>query len=270
MPRSRHRLRVIVALGAAALALTLGACGSSSGDGRADATTALGAAPTGTLTVSAASSLTEAFTAIGKQFEAANPGTEVRFNFAASGAIVSQIEGGAPVDVIALADTVPMEELDKQSLLTGPGAPFARNRMIIITKPGNPDKITRLADLKKVGVVAMCVASAPCGRYGDQVLSGSDVLLDPKRVTRAQDAKATLAAVADGDADAGLVYVTDAQAAGDKVGTVTIPDDKNVYGEYPIAQVKASTRQDLGYRFVVFVRSSEGQAEMGKAGFLRP
>lgn len=231
---------------------------------------------TGELTVSAAASLKDAFTRIGRDFEAANPGAKVTFNFGSSGDLATQIKGGAPVDVAAFAAESNMTTLDDASLLDGRSKVFATNSLIIVTKAGNPKRVERLADLATVaeagGTVSLCAATAPCGKYADEILQYSKVSIPSNRVTRGPDVRATLAAVADGDADAGIVYVTDARAAGDHVATVQIPSDQNAVAKYPIGVVKSTANPGAANAgasktFVAYVLGPEAQKVLDDAGF---
>jgi molybdate transport system substrate-binding protein len=244
---------------AVALGLASAACGdhaaSSAGGG---------------VTVSAAASLEEAFTAIGEDFESANPGTEVTFNFGSSGELATQIRNGAPADVVAFAATSDMTGLEGAGLLDGGYHTFATNSLVIVTKPGNPEGVAGLADLATVGTVSLCADTAPCGRYADEVLTEADVTIPTDRVTRGQDARATLSAVADGDAEAGLVYVTDAATAGDAVSVVQIAATENVAASYPIAVVAGSAEREASVEFVEFVLGPDAQAVLRDAGFGPP
>ena len=190
------RFRARVAL-AAFVALGLVAC--SSKDSAAPPTPST-TAITGSITVSAASSLTGAFTTIGARFMRANPGATVTFNFGSSGVLATQIEQGAPVDTFAAADTVTMSTLAAASLVAGTPHVFARNRLVIVTKPGNPEGVRAVADLAGASTVALCATTAPCGKYAAQVLVNAGVTIPESGVTRGVDAKATIAAVATGGA----------------------------------------------------------------------
>jgi molybdate transport system substrate-binding protein len=261
--------------GAAVLALVaavvLVGCGSSGGSKPAATTsTSPTAEVTGSITVSAASSLTEAFGRIGTGFSAANPGTTVTFNFGSSGTLATQIEQGAPADVFASADPAAIETLMQASLVDDRATVFARNKLVIVTKPGNPKKIKTLDDLATVGIVSLCGETAPCGTYADQVLTDAGVTIPTDKITRGQDAKATLAAVTTGDADAAIVYVTDGRTAGSSASTVTIPDDQNVVATYPIAVMKTSGNAEAARAFIAFVMSDGGQAALKSSGFIPP
>ena len=191
----------------------------------------------GSITVSAAASLTDAFTEMGTDFEKANKGTEIVFNFAASSTLAQQIQGGAPADVFASADGANMQKLVSGGQVTAEPVDFASNSLTIVVKKGNPSGVSSLADLADVGVVSLCADTVPCGRYASQALSQAGVTLAADKVTRGQDVKATLTAVSAGDADAAIVYVTDAEAAGKVVKAVRIPASLNVIAVYPIAVV---------------------------------
>ena len=244
----------------AVLALLLAACGSDGSDGAdtSPSTTADGetAAPSGSITVSAAASLTEAFTAIGEDFEAANPDTEIEFNFDSSTTLATQIVEGAPADVFASADQKNMDELVAAEEIDGEPDNFATNDMVIVTKPGNPEGIDDLADLADAGVVSLCGEDVPCGRFAAEVLDNAGVSIDEGSVTRGQNVKATLTALTDGDAVAAIVYATDAVAAGDAVDVVDIPDDVNAVASYPIAVVDGADNAELAQAFICLLYTS--------------
>lgn len=264
------RIRWIPAL-LSALVLVAG-CSS---DSTADTTTTGDAetpteAVTGSIVVSAAASLTDVFTSIGDDFTAENPEVELTFNFGSSGQLSSQIQEGAPADVAAFADTAPMDALDEADLLDDSPEIFAKNELVIVTKPGNPEGITGLADLADAGVVALCAETAPCGRFADQVLSAAGVEIPADQVTRGQDVRATLAAVTEGDAVAGIVYVTDAATVEDAADSVEIPDADNVIASYPIAILAGTSSKEAAAAFEAFVLSDVGGRRLRDAGFLAP
>jgi molybdate transport system substrate-binding protein len=256
-------------------ALVLWGCsddGTATGGTREDAPATTGAAGAleGTITVSAATSLTDAFTRIGDDFTADNPDAEVTFNFDSSSTLSAQILEGAPADAYAPADESNMAELTAEDLVAGAPAVFARNELVIITKPGNPEGITELADLADVGVVSLCGEDVPCGRYAAEALEAAGVEIPESDVTRGQNVGATLTAVAEGDAVAGIVYVTDALGAGDAVGTVPIPAEANVVAVYPIGVLAASEEADVAEAFMAHVLGADGQAVLEELGFLPP
>lgn len=274
----RTTLRPSLVLAAAVVVVaTLGpvaGCGSDDGRSAGTRPTAAAAAPTsrvtGEVTVSAAASLTEVFATIRDDFTAANPGTTVTINFGSSGQLATQIRAGAPADVAAFADEAPMATLSESGLLAAPPKVFARNRLVIVTKPGNPGKVRSLTDLATVGTVALCAETAPCGRFAGRALQTAGVSIPTTSITRGPDVKATLTAVTDGDADAAVVYVTDARAAGAKVATVDIPDRENVVAGYPIAVIRAAGSPSAARAFEEYVLGPEGRAALRRAGFLSP
>lgn len=241
-------MRVSTSL-AAALLVALGVAGCGSG------------APAGsTLNVSAASSLTAAFEKIAAEFEAANPSVDVRLNFAGSSALAEQISQGAPVDVFASASTSTAESIADE---LGPRQVFARNFLQIAVPASNPTGITTPADLTGQGVtLAACQPQVPCGAAAQPLLEA--LSLTP--VTVEPDVKSVLAKVITDEVDAGIVYVTDVQAAGAAVRGVDIPAELNAGTSYPIARVRAST-SDRAQAFIDLVLSDQGQRILGDFGF---
>ena len=236
----------------------------------ATSTTAKPAKVTGAITVNAAASLTDAFTQMGKDFQKRNKGTTVTFNFAASSALVTQIQGGAAVDVFASADGNNMQKLVTGGQVTTEPTVFASNLLTIVVKPGNPKNVKTLADLAKLDVVSLCAPQVPCGNYAGQILTQAGVTIPESKVTRGADVKTTLAAVQTGDADAAIVYTTDAKAAGSSVTTVKIPTWQNAYAIYPIAPIAASQNQALANAWIQYTVSPAGQRTLQSFGFLPP
>lgn len=273
MTTRRRGLHAVVAALALTALVVVAAC-SSSGSPSDSAATSSGSTPatgmaSGTLTVSAAASLTTPFKEIGEAFRRANPGvTDVRFSFDSSSTLAKQIQDGAPTDTFASADEANMKKLTDAELVAGTPQVFARNRLAIVVKKGNPKSVKTLADLATVGTVSLCGSDVPCGKYADQVLQQAGVSIPTERVTRGQNVKATLGAVADGDADAGVVYVTD--VTGDEVEAVAVPDAQNAIATYPIAVLSASSNPAASQAFVAFVLGPEAQAILRRAGFLPP
>ena len=225
---------------------------------------------TSTITVSAAASLTGAFGTLGADFQTAHPAAKVTFNFGSSSTLETQIEQGAAADVFASADRATMDKLSAAGKLSGSSVVFAKNKLVIATKPGNPKHIETLADLANLGVVSLCAATVPCGNYAAQVLQAAGVTIPATKVTRGQDVKTTLAAVTTGDADAAIVYVTDALSAGTTVASVTIPDVQNAIASYPIAVLAGRGKVPAAQAFVDYVTSTAGQATLRAYGFLPP
>ena len=257
---------------ASSLLVVLASIGSlGAGCGRDDAAPTPASTLEGAITVSAATSLKAAFTEIGDDFTTANPDVEVRFTFGASSALATQIREGAPSDLFASADEANMAELlTDEDLIAGEPEVFARNELVIITKPGNPAGITTLADLADAGVVALCGEEVPCGAYAAQALEASGVSIPESSVTRGQNVGATLTAVAEGDAVAGVVYVTDAEGAGETVDTVAIPAEHDVVATYPIGVLTAAPNGEVAEAFVAYVLGDEGRAVLEEHGFLPP
>jgi molybdate transport system substrate-binding protein len=224
----------------------------------------------GSITVSAAASLTEAFTKLGTDFQKRNPDATVTFNFASSATLAQQIQRGAPADVFASADGATMQKLVTGGQVTVEPTVLASNLLTIVVKPGNPEKVKSLGDLAELDVVSLCGETVPCGKYADQILTGAGVTIDPDTITRGADVKATLTAVTAGDADAAIVYVSDARSAGGSVATVPIPTWQNVYAIAPIAPVAASSRQELANAWIRYTVSRAGQRTLQNYGFLPP
>ena len=223
-----------------------------------------------TITVSAAASLALAYTEIGKQFEKVNPLIKVRFNFASSSSLVSQIQSGAPADVFAAADLASFDKLLASGNVVKSPKVFARNSMQLIVKPGNPLRITSVADLSKASTISLCAKTAPCGLYATTVLSRYGVVISESKISRGVDATATLNAVATGDADAGIVYVTDALSAKKQVVGVAIPAGKNVKASYGIGVIRGIKNSAQAQAFIQYVLSPTGQKVLSTFGFLAP
>jgi molybdate transport system substrate-binding protein len=256
MPGSRTRRLALLA----AAALLLAACG---GDNQPSGASA--GSPPG-IKVFAAASLTAAFTELGERFTAGNGGAQVTFNFAGSQALATQIRQGAPADVFASADVANM---DKVTDLVATPQNFASNLLQIVVGRGNPRGVGSLGDLAGPDLkVVLAAEQVPAGRYARQVLDQAGVEVDP--VSLEDNVKGVVAKVALGEADAGIVYVTDVTAGGDRVEGVDIPAAQNVAATYPIATVKASKAQDQAQAFVDLVRSAEGQQVLKTYGFRPP
>jgi len=221
------------------------------------------------LTVFAAASLTDAFRTIGKEFDAAHPGTKVEFNFAGSSTLARQIIEGAPADVFASADEENMKKAVDAGDVAGKPQTFARNRLAIVVPHGNPKRVAGLADLGRAGMtVALAASEVPVGRYATQAFAKAGV---PRPEASSEvDVKAVLTRVAMGEADAGVVYATDMTAGGDRVEAVTIPDAHNVIASYPIATLKSAPNAAGARAFVDYVLSAAGQGVLQRSGFIAP
>jgi molybdate transport system substrate-binding protein len=248
-------LLLVVALLAAACGGNNSSSGGSSGSGSP-----------AEIKVFAAASLTAAFNKIGQDYTAANPDTKVTFNFAGSQALATQIQRSAPADVFASADTTNM---GKVASLVGTPQNFASNLLRIVVAKGNPKAIKGLSGLSNPDLkVVLAAPEVPAGKYAQQALAAQHVIVKP--VSLEDNVKAVVTKVSLGEADAGIVYVTDVTAGGDKVEGVDIPNDQNVPATYPIATVKASTHQSQAQAFVDMVRSDQGQQVLSSFGFLPP
>ena len=249
--------RLIVTLLAvlAAMALMVTACSSDTGTA---------ADQPHQLRVFAASSLTDAFTQLGTDFTVAHPGVKVVFDFAGSNDLVTQLKQGAPADVLATADTASMD--DAGSLVGTPRA-FADNQLIIAVEPGDPQHIRSLADLARKGLkVVLAAPEVPAGKYAQEALGKAGVAVTP--VSLEVSVKGVVTKISLGEADAGIVYVTDVDAAKGKIDGVAIPGDRNVVASYPIATVKDGAYPDDASAFMDFVLSDEGQKVLADNGFL--
>jgi molybdate transport system substrate-binding protein len=239
---------------------TLCACG---GNGGPPETASL----KGTTTVFAASSLTDSFGALGGYFEAAHSDVKVQLNFGGSPTLVTQIEQGASADVFASADTTNMDKLNSDGFTAGTSQVFAHNKLEIIVAAGNPKGIDGLADLAKPGVIYITAGpTVPAGKYALQILAKAGVKVTPKSLET--DVKSVVSKIELGEADAGIVYVTDVKAAGSKAQGVAIPDAVNVEAAYPIVTVKGTKDSNLAGAFISYVLSSEGQAVLQSFAFL--
>ncbi|MFI5730092.1 molybdate ABC transporter substrate-binding protein [Kribbella sp. NPDC051587] len=250
----------------AVAALTLVSCGSDQPAASSpSSSTSSTAAISGTVTVFAAASLTGTFTQLGKDFEAAHPGTKVLFNFAGSSALAQQINQGAPADVFASAAPKNMDQV------TDKGTPttFVQNTLEIAVPKGNPGKITGLKDFTdKSKKIALCAEQVPCGAAADKVFKA--VGLTPQPDSLEQDVKAALTKVSLGEVDAALVYKTDVLAAKDKVDGIEFPEADKAINEYPIATLTKAPNAAGAKAFVDYVLSDKGKAVLSAAGFGAP
>lgn len=234
----------------------------------------------GQLTVFAAASLTEAFTAIGKQFEAANPGMKVTFNFAGSQQLAQQIIQGAPADVFASANQPQIEAVVRNGLVDHTSVQtFTNNRLVVITPKNNPAHIQKLSDLRKPGLkLVLAAKEVPVGSYSLQFLDkasqdpslGADYKAAVLKnvVSYEENVRAVLSKVILGEADAGIVYRSDiSRGNADKVDELDIPDNLNVIASYYIAPVQASGQKELAKAFTKYVMSAAGKDTLRKYGF---
>ncbi|MCX2929530.1 molybdate ABC transporter substrate-binding protein [Mycobacterium sp. CVI_P3] len=221
------------------------------------------------ITVFAAASLKKTFTEIGDQFSEDNPGATVDFSFAGSSGLVTQLTQGAPADVFASADTKNMDKVAQAGLLAGDPVNFTSNTLTIAVAPGNPKGINTFSDLTRPGLaIVVCAPQVPCGSATQAVETRTGVKLTP--VSEESSVTDVLNKVVTGQADAGLVYVTDAAGAGEKVSAVPLPEAAGVVNTYPIAILKEAGNPSLASKFVDYVTGPLGQQILAKAGFGKP
>jgi molybdate transport system substrate-binding protein len=248
-----------------ALVLAAGGC-SARGTQTAAAPTAAAPALRGSVTTFAAASLTEAFSDLQATLRISNPDLSLTYSFGGSGALVTQVQQGAPADVIATADNSSMKMLTDAGLVETP-VTFARNKLEILVEPGNPKGIHGLADLARTDLKVVTEdGSVPAGKYAAQALAAAGVTVDP--VSKELDVKSAVAKVTSGEADATIVYATDVKAAGAKGQGIEIPDALNVIAEYPIAIVKTTGNHAGAAAFVDTVVKGGGQEALRRRGFL--
>ena len=246
---------------AALVIVSLAGCGSDEPESSAAEKT--------TLTVYAASSLTKAFEELGRSFESSHEGVKVQFNFAGSSDLVAQIQDGASADVFASADEANMDKLTADDLTGSEPQMFASNTLEIAVPPGNPAGVKTFADLADKGLnLVICAPEVPCGAAAQQAADSAGVELKP--VSEEQSVTDVLAKVTSGEADAGLVYVTDVTAAGDAVHGVPFPESSDIVNTYPIVALEDSRHGDLAQDFVDLVLSDTGQRILEEAGFAQP
>jgi molybdate transport system substrate-binding protein len=246
-------------LAAAALALGLAGCAGNASPGG-------GGAGEGTLTVFAAASLTSSFNELAETFEAQHPGTDVTVSFAGSSDLATQISQGAPADVFASADTRNMEKLGDAGLLKGEPRTFATNTLAIAVPPGNPAGISSFADLARAGTrLVTCAPQVPCGAAAATLSEQHGTTLKP--VSEENSVTDVLGKVISGEADAGLVYVTDVRSAGNRVESVPFPEAAGAVNSYPVALLAGSRNTTAAGAFLDLVASPEGQQVLAQAGF---
>ena len=224
---------------------------------------------TGTVTVFAAASLTEVFTALGEQLEGEHPGLDVQFNFAGSSALATQLTQGAPADVFASADTEQMDVVTNNGLVSTAPALFATNVLEIAVPAGNPGGITGLADLADPAqTIALCAVEVPCGAATEAVFDAAG--LTPAPDTLEEDVRAALTKVTLGEVDAALVYATDVRAAGSAAEGIEFPESADAVNGYPICPLTDAPNPAGARAFVELVGSAAGQEALVAAGFGSP
>ena len=254
----------------ACVSLALVACSSNESD---QARSTSGSVEATNLTVFAASSLTAAFTQIGTDFEAANPGTKVAFNFGSSGDLAAAIETEGTADVFASASGTYMDEVSDKVGVSG-RADFAQNELVIITPPDNPANITGLADLANPGLqVVLAAEGVPAGDYARQALDTAGITkpVMANVVSNEEDDASVVAKITAGEGDAAIVYISDVTSTvAPQVNAVEIADSVNVIATYPIAAIAGSPNADVSQAFVDYVTGSAGQTTLAEYGFLPP
>ena len=256
--RSGHALSAVLA----AVALLAGCAGGSPDPGEPPAT-----GPTGRVTVFAASSLTDTFTALADRLEAAHPGLDVVLSFGGSSGLAQQVLAGAPADGLATASTATMDTVSRD--VAGPPTVFARGRLQVVVPAGNPGRVSGLADLADPKLrVALCAPQVPCGAAARNAFARAGVTPAPD--TLEQDVRAVLTKVRLGEADAGLVYRTDVLAAGDAVEGIDVPEQDQVTTDYPIVVLSDAPNPVAAQAFVDLVLSNEGRKVLQDAGFEVP
>lgn len=265
----RAAVVLAVAAGLMLSGCSAAASGPGAGPGASGTPTRSGDDVHGTVTVFAAASLTATFTRLGKDFEAAHPGTTVTFSFAGSSDLVSQLSAGAPADVFASADEKNMTKAVGAGVIDGAPVDFATNVLAIAVPPGNPAHVKSFADLASPSVkTVICAPQVPCGTATAAVEKSSGVTLTP--VSQESSVTDVLGKVISGEADAGVVYATDVKGAGGKVGSVPFPEAAKTVNVYPLATVAHAPNPAGAAAFAAFVRGPSGRSALQAAGFGLP
>ena len=278
----RSRLGAVGAVAALTMTALMGAACTSStaSDKNAEATvqsstqesaeTEESEALTGILVIYAAASLSGAFDVLTTEFEQMNPNVDVAPPvYDGSSSLVTQILEGAQVDVFASADMANMDTLVDEGMAADDPEIFATNQITVAVPADNPAGITSIDDLADPGVsVVLCAPEVPCGAAASKVLEAAGVAVTP--VSSEQSVSAVAAKVASGEADAGMVYVTDVQASGGELEAISTPVDSELLNRYPIAVVKDAPNAAAAEAFIQFVLSDRGQEILAEFGFGRP
>jgi molybdate transport system substrate-binding protein len=261
-----------ISIAALAAAMALAGCGSSSkttASAMPAAGTSSSASITGTITVLAAASLTGTFNQLGQMFQTAHPGTTMKFSYGGSDTLAAQITQGAPADVFAAASPATMKTVTDAGDTTGTPQNFVKNQLVIAVAPGNPKKIASLKDLTDPKLkIVLCAPTVPCGAAATKAEKAAG--LDVKPVSEAPDVKSALTPVELGEADAALVYRTDAKGAASKVDAVEFPESAGAINEYPIVALKDAPNAAGAQAWVAYILSPEAQAVLIAAGFQAP
>lgn len=269
MKLSFRKLSAVAA--AAVLTVSLASCAAASDTSASPTAGTSSAVPelSGTLTVFAAASLKTTFTDLAAAFEAAHPKVKVSLSFDGSSTLVTQITQGAPADVFASADTKNMTKLSDAKMAAGKPVDFATNVLTLVVPTTNPANIASFADAAKPGTkLVICAAQVPCGAAALSDATSAGLTLAP--VSEELNVTSVLGKVISGEADAGLVYVTDAKSAAKKVKEVPLDLATPTVNDYPIVAVEGSKQQELAKAFIALVTAPEGQQVLQDAGFGTP
>lgn len=257
--------RRLGATAAAVLTLALAACG---GDGADGAPAGTDAPPSGELTVFAAASLHVVFADLAELFTEEHAGAEVTFSFAGSADLVAQLDAGAPADVLATADETTMAHAAAAGTLAGEPRVFAENGLTLVVPSGNPAGVGGLDDSLDGAALVVCAPQVPCGAATTALADLLGTSLSP--VSEEGSVVDVLGKVTSGQADAGLVYTTDAAAAGDAVETIAVPRADEVVNRYPVAVTTGAASPELADAWVELLLGPEGRELLGDAGFGTP
>ncbi|MFW5475123.1 molybdate ABC transporter substrate-binding protein [Knoellia sp. CPCC 206450] len=266
---SRYAVRAASAVVAASVALLASACSSGTGTLEPLGGPDPRVTTSRDLTVFAAASLQRPFERMGRLFEDTHAGVTVRFSFGGSSGLVAQLSEGAPGDVLATADEPTMADAVEDGLITGDPKPFASNTLQVVVPADNPAGVQSLADLARPGTqVVLCAPAVPCGAASTALEKAAAVDIRP--VSEEQSVTDVLGKVRSGEADAGLVYVTDVASAGAEVVGIDVPEASAVVNTYPIAALRDAVDADLAAEFVALVTGGEGGEILLDAGFRAP
>jgi molybdate transport system substrate-binding protein len=266
------RLRTARAWGTAgllSLALVTSVNGCSQKSSSPTQSSSSGHSSATSIMVFAATPLKPAFTLLAGKFQTDNPGATVDFDFATSAELANKLTQGADADIYASADSAQMDTVTKAGLTGSDPVNFASNTLVIVTAPGDPKQIHSFADLAKAGLrVAVCQSPVPCGTATQRIEDDTGVHLNP--TSEESTGSGALTKVTNGEADAALVYLTDAHKAGDAVSTVKFPESAGAVNVYPIAILKHAAQPAVAQKFVDLVTGEVGQKVLNQAGFANP
>jgi molybdate transport system substrate-binding protein len=264
------RLRTAALPAVLAAAVALAACTPTTDDSSAtSASSADRGRLAGTLTVFAAASLTDVFGDLGDRLSADNPDLDVRFNFAGSSALATQIVQGAPADVFASANQPQMDVVTDAGLQSGNPEVFTGNVLEIAVPAGNPGNVTGIADFADPDLtLAVCAPDVPCGAAAATVFAAAGITAAPD--TEEEDVRAALTKVQLGEVDAALVYASDVRSAGSDIEGIEFPEAEKAVNEYPICALAAAPNAAAAQAFVDLVLSDDGQQALAAAGFRPP